>query len=184
MIEDNVLQKRPLSLTEEVPLKFQRTWDTHRPRIWRLVARLSGSTDWADDLTQEVGIKAFQAYKDFRKEAQAYSWLYRIAVNVVLRHREGRHETLSLDALGMETFVFDRVQKDEKAFSDEDLRPLVREALERLPDDQRTTLILFTYEELTYREIARVLEIPVGTVMSRLHTARQRLRQELKNYAL
>src|SRR5438876_9707971 len=78
--------------------QFEGLWQQHRPRIWRLVARLAGSADLADDLTQEVSLRAFQAFGDFRGEAGAFTWLYRIAVNVVNRHRERRQrETVSLN---------------------------------------------------------------------------------------
>src|SRR5437870_3936541 len=79
--------------------RFEQLWQEHRPRIWRLVARLAGSMDLAEDLTQEVSLRAFQAYGEFRGEASAFTWLYRIAVNVVNRHRERRHtESVPLDS--------------------------------------------------------------------------------------
>src|SRR6266436_975582 len=78
--------------------RFERLWQEHRPRIWRLVARLAGSTDLADDLTQEVSLWAFQAFSSFRGEADAFTWLYRIEVNVVHPHRGGRRELGPMDA--------------------------------------------------------------------------------------
>jgi RNA polymerase sigma-70 factor, ECF subfamily len=165
--------------------RFDRLWQEHRPRIWRLVARLAGSTDLADDLTQEVSLRAFQAFGDFRAEAGAFTWLYRIAVNVVNRHRERRQrETVPLDSPEIIQLPADKAASPESIALESDRRAAVWSALERLPDELRTTLILQVYEGLKYREVASVLNIPVGTVKSRLHHAIQRLREEFKNHEL
>src|SRR5215475_12440446 len=79
--------------------RFEAVWQRHRPRIWRLVARLAADVDVADDLTQEVCLRAFRAFGDFRGQASALTWFSRIAINVVNRHRERANpETLWLDA--------------------------------------------------------------------------------------
>ncbi len=164
---------------------FESVWQAHRPRIWRLVARLAGDVDLADDLTQEVSLKAFQAFGDFRGEAGAFTWLYRIAVNVVNRHRERRrHEGVSLDLPEVALLCADERTSPEAMALHADLRPVVWSALERLPEELRTTLILQLYEGLKYREVASILDVPIGTVKSRLHNAVQRLREELKDYAV
>jgi RNA polymerase sigma-70 factor, ECF subfamily len=164
---------------------FDRLWQEHRPRIWRLVARLASSTDLADDLTQEVSVRAFQAFGDFRGEAGAFTWLYRIAINVVNRHRERRQrETVPLDSPEMNQLPADKAASPESIALESDRRAAVWSALERLPDELRTTLILQIFEGLKYREVAGVLNIPIGTVKSRLHHAIQRLREEFKDHEL
>ena len=158
---------------------FERFWQPHRARVWRLVARLAGNVDLADDLTQEVSLRAFQGFGAFRRGASGYTWLYRIAVNVVLRHRERLGpDTVSWDSAIQ---VADPGQNPQAALFRAEIRPLVWAALGRLPEEQRTTIILSVYEELKYREIAAVLEIPLGTVKSRLHVGMARLREELKD---
>jgi len=158
---------------------FERFWQPHRARVWRLIARLAGSVDLADDLTQEVSVRAFQGFGAFRRGASGYTWLYRIAVNVVLRHRERlAPDTVSWDSALQ---VPDPGQNPQAALLQAEIRPTVWAALGRLPEEQRTTIILSVYEELKYREIAAVLEIPLGTVKSRLHTGMARLREELKD---
>ena len=69
---------------------FSRLWDKERERVWRLIVALSGSRDEADDLTQEVGLRALEGFGRFRGLSSYSTWLHRIAVNVVLRHRERR----------------------------------------------------------------------------------------------
>ena len=164
---------------------FERMWRQHRPRVWRLVARLAGQVDPADDLTQEVSLRAFQNFASFRGDALISTWLYRIAVNVVLRHREReRREPIRADAADLALLRAGETTDPEAVVLRGDLRPVVWAALERLPEEQRTTLILQVYEGLKYREIAAVLDIPIGTVKSRLHHAAEQLRKELKAYAL
>ena len=158
---------------------FERFWQPHRARVWRLVARLAGNVDLADDLTQEVSLRAFQGFGGFRSGASGYTWLYRIAVNVVLRHRERlAPDTISWDGALQ---VADPSLNPQAALLQSEIRPLVWAALGRLPEEQRTAIILSVYEELKYREIADVLEIPLGTVKSRLHVGMARLREELKD---
>ena len=166
--------KRPTERAE-----FDQFWLPHRPRVWRLAARLAGSADLADDLTQEVSLRAFQGFSRFRRGASAYTWLYRIAVHVVLRHRE----RLAVDTVSWDTAAeaADPGPSPHDAARLAEIRPLVWAALERLPDEQRTAVILSVFEELKYREIAAVLDIPLGTVKSRLHSGMTRLREELKD---
>jgi RNA polymerase sigma-70 factor (ECF subfamily) len=161
-------------------LPFDEVWQQHRPRLQRLVVRLAGDADLAEDLTQEVGLRAFQAFPGFRGEADAYSWLYRIAINVVNRYRERRRPTLvPLETPEVEGLAADRAGCPEAVLLRDDLRASVWAALDRLPDELRTILILQVYEGLKYRELALVLGIPIGTVKSRLHHAMQRLKEEL-----
>lgn len=156
---------------------FERLWSRERERVWRLVARLSGDADVADDLTQEVALRALAAFSGFRGVARPSTWLYRIAVNVVLRWRERRHEETGIDAGVWERLAASDTPERAALASEDAAR--VRQAMERLSEELRTPLVLLVWEGMTYREIASVLRIPIGTVMSRLHAARQRLRKEL-----
>jgi RNA polymerase sigma-70 factor (ECF subfamily) len=150
----------------------------------RLVARLSGDSDANDDLVQEVGVRAFEGFRGFRNESAAYTWLYRIAVNVVLRWREKRrHDTIPLDSPEASQVRSEGAGPEQRAMQSS-LRPAVWAAMATLPEEQRTTLILQVYEGLRYREIGEVLEIPIGTVKSRLNIAMRRMKKELQDYAL
>ena len=161
---------------------FERFWQPHRPRVWRLVARLAGRVDLADDLTQEVSLRAFQGFGTFRNGATGTTWLYRIAVNVVLRHRERlRPSFLPLDHAEAAALPAAPHAGPEASALRGELQARVWAALDRLPEDTRAALILQVYEQLKYREIAEVLNIPLGTVKSRLHSGMARLREELKD---
>ena len=164
--------------------QFDRVWQMHRPRLWRLAARLAGDLDLADDLTQEASARACAAWGTFRRDADAFTWLYRITVNVALRDRERRKTTLNLDASEAINLPAPDALSPEQTALQAETCTRVRAALDRLPDDLRATLILQMYEGLKYREIADALDIPLGTVKSRLNNALLRLREELKDYAL
>jgi RNA polymerase sigma-70 factor (ECF subfamily) len=164
--------------------RFEQLWQENRPRVWRLVARLAGSTDLADDLTQEVSLRAFQAFSSFRGEAGAFTWLYRIAVNVVNRHRERRRELLPMDAPEVAQLPADAACGPETMALQADRRAAVWSAIGSLPAELRTTLVLQVYEGLKYREVAAILDVPIGTVKSRLNHAMRRLREEFKDHEL
>lgn len=150
---------------------FPRTWERHRERVWRLLVRLTGSRDAADDLTQEVALQATQAFPRFRGDAQAFTLFYRIAVRCAFHWRE-QHQKHA---------VLPYPEHLRGTTTDTATLTAVRTALDQLPEDQRTVLVLRVYEGLSYQEIATVCEIPAGTVMSRLARARQQLRKELSD---
>jgi RNA polymerase sigma-70 factor, ECF subfamily len=160
---------------------FERLWTRERPRVWRLTARICGCADAADDLTQEVGLRALSAYGGFRGASSEATWLYRIAVNTAIRwrqqqarHTQGRN---SLDAVPEIAGPPEASPERQAIRADDHAR--MHGALDTLPEDLRTLLLLHAWEGMKYREIAALLEIPVGTVMSRLNAARTRLRRYL-----
>ena len=167
-------------------LAFDRSWQTHRQRVWTLLYRFVGDRDCADDLCQEVAVRACTGYHLFRSDAATYTWLYRIAVNVVLRHRE-RHRP-PVDSLNFlnkaEGDISEPGDHPERALLALDRRELVRKAINELPDEMQAIIVLSEYEHLKYRDIAAILDVPVGTIKSRRHAANAILRKELSDYEL
>lgn len=149
---------------------FEKIWEAQRPRIQRLALRLCGNLEQAEDLTQEIGIQALSAYPSFRRECTLTTFLYRIALRTIHRYRD-KHHGINIGIEHAENLP-STIHLPEQAL-------VLSLALNTLPDELRTTLLLRLYEGLTCREVAAVLEIPLGTVLSRLHTARERLRKEL-----
>ena len=166
---------------------FERAWQQQRPRVLNLLVRLTSDVDCADDLCQEVAVRAFSGYRLFRSDASTYTWLYRIAVNVFLRSREKRRiatNSLTDESGEMGPFVAnDPVPGPETILLTADRSHAVKVAVDKLPDDLRTVVILSVFEQLRYREIAIILDIPVGTIKSRRHAANAILRKELSDYA-
>jgi RNA polymerase sigma-70 factor (ECF subfamily) len=147
----------------------------HQRDIYRLCYRYVNNHEDADDLAQEVFVKAWRAIPRFRGDSSFSTWLYRIAVNACLNFRAARRpaseelpETLADPRAGAEA----RVEDEEEAAR-------IREAVGRLPEKQRATLILKVYHELSHEEVAKILGSTVGTVKANLFHALANLRKRM-----
>ncbi len=149
----------------------------HRSFVMALAYRLCGDRARAEDIAQDVFIRVWQALPGFRFQAAFRTWLYRIATNVAieqLRHARPTADIESIPLAASDT-------PEDSALRTEQGRA-VRDAVLRLPPQSRLVLILREYEGLSYKEIASTLDIPIGTVMSRLNYARQRLHRDLARH--
>jgi RNA polymerase sigma-70 factor (ECF subfamily) len=152
----------------------------YQDRLYPTVLRLTGSAEDAHDLLQETFLRAYRKLSLFQGESGFYTWVYRIAVNLALSDRRRRKSARPAVALSSrETFdpPDDPAQTDpagplERA--ERDAR--VQNALSALAPDHRAVVVLKDLDGLRYEEIAEMLNIPVGTVRSRLHRARNELR--------
>ena len=168
---------------------FEPLVEKYRQRVWRLAYNLLRDREEAWDVAQEAFIRAYQALGSFRGQSAFYTWLYRIVMNVAAdraRARGARGRAFGTERVPEEDW--DRVLPDEGEGSEApdakaarlEQRAKILKALETLPEHHRKIVMLSDLEGLSYREIADTLEIPMGTVMSRLHNARKRLRDALK----
>lgn len=153
---------------------FERLWESERPRLWRLAARVSGSVDAADDLTQEVGLRAAQAFPQLKRLESGPAWLTRMTVNAALRWRQQQRDLAGLDGT-----LATSEPGPEATTLRHDAAARTRAAIDTLPETLRTPLILHYWEGMSCQAIATVLELPLGTLLTRLFTARKRLRKEL-----
>jgi RNA polymerase sigma-70 factor (ECF subfamily) len=160
-------------------------WDR---RIWDLCARMTGDPDRAEDLKQEVLTRLFLKRKEYRPNQRLSTWLWRIALNRCydeLRRTQRRPEVplAPVDTEegdpGPEGAVDGGLPPDLQAAREEE-GAMVREALQRLPEMYRTVLVLRHYSGLKLREIAEILEVPEGTVNSRMAEALARLTRLLE----
>ena len=143
----------------------------HYPRIYRLLYHLTRNADVAQDLTQQTFVKAWQAVASFRNHSLISTWLYRIAWNEFLHWQRDTKETTSLSAI---EWLPDTPQSDTLLSMD------IAKALSQLTEELRGVFLLYYVQDLGVSEIAEVIGIPSGTVKSRLFTARQRLRELLR----
>ncbi len=161
------------------PARFAAIFDRHFPAVHRYLERRLGR-DVADSLAGEVFRIAFERRASYRLDRPlALPWLYGIAGNLLLKERRGRARGLRavgrMQGLAVPGDVtFDVVDDRLDAASS---WPRVREALNEMPSDEREILLLVAWESLSYPEIADALAIPIGTVRSRLHRGRKRLRE-------
>ena len=164
--------------------------EKYKRMVYRLAMQITKNHADADDVMQETFIKVYRSIRTFRKDAAFETWLYRIAVNEALNFvkRRERQQTSAFETVSeaeYETTARYRAQiandphvQAEKA----ELRHHVTEAVNSLSLKQRTVVILHEFEGLTHAEIASILNCSEGTVRSRLHYARKKLRTLLKPY--
>ena len=151
--------------------------------VYRLAYSLVRNHADANDISQDTFIRAYRAIGRFDEQYRFYTWLHRICVNLcfTMLKRAGRQKLVSLP--GSEPGEEWRELPDPKAApSDLALQRDLDRALRELPADQRAVFVLRVKEDMSYGEMAKMLGIPVGTVMSRLNRARLRLRELLKDY--
>jgi RNA polymerase sigma-70 factor (ECF subfamily) len=158
---------------------FQR----YRALAYRVAHRLLGHEADALDAVQEGFIKALTHLDGFQGRSTFKTWLLRVVSNAALDlgRQRGRRETQSLEAVGNGDSQEPLTQQDPAlGLHRNDLRRILDQALAQLPEAQRQTFVLHADAELSYREVAEVLGISIGTVMSRLYYARQKLRAHLE----
>jgi len=140
----------------------------------------TGNSEDARDLSQDAFVKAFQARHQFDRERPFYPWFYRIlknhCLNFLKRVRKNTEPLYHDDALNNERFRTDRPTPLEQLEKDERVR-LTQAAIEQLSVEHREVIILKNFRGLSYREIAAELDIPIGTIMSRLYYARKMLKE-------
>lgn len=167
--------------------------ERYQSRVLRLAVRILRDEEQARDAVQEVFIKVYGALGKFEGRSGFYTWLYRLAFNQCLDMRRRDHwgsrvtysdERGLEDSAQQEAGGFARLQSAVTGPGAEyergELRRLLADAIATLPEDARDTLILRDVEGFSYAEIAETLEIPKGTVMSRLYYARRRLQETLR----
>ena len=164
--------------------------EKYKRMVYRLAMQITKNHADADDVMQETFIKVYRSIRTFRKDAAFETWLYRIAVNEALnfvkrreRQRESTLETASEAEYEAITRYRAQIANDPHVHAEKaELRHHVTEAVNNLSLKHRTVVILHEFEGLTHAEIASILNCSEGTVRSRLHYARKKLRTLLKSY--
>ena len=147
------------------------------PGVVRVVYRLCGDTGLAEDMAQEAFLRGWINLPAFRPQSSLRNWLYRIAVNATLDVlRRKSEDTLEDEAVQMYP---DQAAGPETILMEKERVALLQQAMRALPEAARSVLVLREYGDMSYQEIASVLDVPIGTVMSRLNYARNRLRELL-----
>lgn len=161
-----------------VHLPTRRRIEAMRPRLKRIAHAWCHDGHLADDLVQEALARALKRVDQLRDEAALEGWVFSILNNCWRDYLRGRKECTPLEDLDEAVFRHDITPEQLYASRQTTLR--VRRAIEKLPLGQRQVLTLVDIEECSYAEVAAILEVPVGTVMSRLHRARQALKADLQ----
>lgn len=161
---------------DEIVRRYQR-------RVYSTALRIVRRHDLADDVTQEAFLRAHRALASYDRGRPFGPWICRIAANLAINHvrsPEAREEALDEAALDRSPAAAADGPLD--AVLEKEARSVLEEAVGRLPAEQRAVFVLRTFEDLSYKEIAEALDLSVGTVMSRLSRAREKLRGALAGY--
>ncbi|MCB1841328.1 MAG: RNA polymerase sigma factor RpoE [Halioglobus sp.] len=152
----------------------------YQHKIFGLIGRYVRDADEVQDVAQEAFIKAYKALPRFRGESAFYTWLYRIAINTAKNHlvsRSRRPPGSDVDIADAEYYegggALRDIENPENALFGNELKVVVEEAINELPDDLRTAVTLREFDGLSYEDIAEVMDCPVGTVRSRIFRARE-----------
>src|SRR5688500_18997052 len=168
--------------------QFERLALEQMDTVYRVARRLTRREDRAEDLVQETYLRAIKAKDSFNLEEYGIRpWLLRILYNLhVSRGQRDNRQPRTMDdehlQMAEQPVSGDGLPIDPQSFEGMDER-LVR-AIEGLPPDYQSVMMMWAVEELSYKEMAHVLDVPIGTVMSRLHRARQRLSDQLRDLAV
>lgn len=159
----------------------------YQHRILSLVGRFIHDFSEAQDVTQEAFIKAFRALPSFRGESAFYTWMYRIAVNTAKNHlvsRGRRTPTQDIDLDDASFFPDEQAMQDiatpDALLQRDQLRAVVFDAIEQLPEELRVAVTLRELDGLSYEEIAEVMDCPIGTVRSRIFRAREAIDKRMQ----
>lgn len=183
----NISQNENLS---QLYADFEKEAIPHRDALFNFALRMTSDVDDADDLVQETYLKAFRFFDKFEKGTNCKAWLFRILKNSFINdYRKSVKEPNKVDYEDVQNF-YENIKSTEinsqhyemDAFNnllDDDISTAITE----LPEDFRTVIILSDIEGFTYEEIADFVDIPVGTVRSRLHRARKMMYSQLYSYA-
>ena len=159
----------------------------YQQKVASLISRYLRDPSEVMDVTQEAFIKAYRALPRFRGESAFYTWIYRIAINTVKNYlvAQGRRppgddvETEVAEQMDTGNRMRD-VGTPESLLLSEEIAQTVQDALDALPDDLRTAIVLREFEGLSYEEIANAMECPIGTVRSRIFRAREAIDKRLR----
>jgi len=168
---------------------FGRLIEKYQDRLFNAVFRIVANRDDAMELTQEAFVRALKGLKKFKAQATFYTWLFRIGVNLAINHRRRHREILSSSFGGDSRFgqqadpLAAMIEADTPSPLDEvqlqEEHQRVLEVLKTLQPNARALIVLRDIEGLHYNQIAEILDLPTGTVKSRLSRARRAIREEL-----
>ena len=178
--------KLMLEFAEGDKSAFEKLVLKYRDRIYNLCRHMLNNAHDAEDAAQDTFIKAFQNLKRFKPESSLYTWMYRIAVNTCLDYKKKPFfESLFKSSNDGEEFVVEQSSDNpspERRYESKQIGYAIQKSLKRLSQKLRTVIILKEIEGLSYKEIAEILDISIGTVKSRISRAREELRELMKEF--
>jgi len=174
-------------------LDFNGLVDAYQDKLYNVILRMVGNADDALDIVQEAFLKAYRSLSRFKGQSRIYTWLYRIAVNTALSFRRSATVRMSRSSVSLDDNPHGEDEESKREIPDStyngsagaeqtEAKEHITRAITELEPELRTVVVLRDLEDLSYEEIAEILEVPKGTVKSRLHRGRLVLREKLKGF--
>jgi RNA polymerase sigma-70 factor, ECF subfamily len=155
----------------------------YQDRLFHSISHVLGSVQDAEDVLQETFVQAFLKLESFQRTSAFYTWIYRIALNTAISLRRKKSIKVSIDHMHTKTGEepLDPGPPPDGRMRQQERADQVQQALSGLPEEHRTVLVLREMDDCSYEEIADILDVPVGTVRSRLHRARSQFKEQMKH---
>jgi RNA polymerase sigma-70 factor (ECF subfamily) len=160
--------------------EFEKAALPHLKELYRMAARLLGDTTRAEDVVQETYLQAWKSFDRFAPGTNCRAWLFKILINTI---RHYRRKWLNPRQVADSEETLEQTAAPTPPIPEHITEEEILRALDRVPADYRTTVLLADVEEFSYKEIAGMLNVPIGTVMSRLSRGRKMLREQLSELA-
>lgn len=159
-------------------------FDQYHKKVYRIAYGVVRQREDSLDIVQEVFIKLFRSIQNFKGKSKFYTYLYRLTLNTAIDHvrKIRKYAVSSLDQEGIPQPAEESEKGPDRILLHKELEGRVNLAMEKIPIDQRTALLLREVEGLSYQEMAEVMGCSIGTVMSRLHYGRKKMQELLKDY--
>ena len=168
---------------------FDQLVEKYQSKVMQIVSRYADDQSEVMDITQETFIRAYLGLNNFRADSAFYTWLYRVAINTAknyLLYKKRKTPTLDLDWESIEQnmglSLLRDIESPESMLAEEELEQVLEEALKELPQELQETFLMRELDQYSYEEIAAALQIPVGTVRSRIFRARELINSYLDQY--
>ncbi len=168
---------------------FRELVEAHQQRVIGTVTRMIGDHNDAEDLSQQIFVRVWKSAPRWEPTAKFTTWLYTILRNLVFNEcrRRARHKTISLDAAAddedhPQQFPDGNTKAPDTTMLDEEMQDAIERSIQELPEAQRMAVIMRRYQDVSYEEIAEVLDLTVPSVKSLLFRARTELREKLRRY--
>ncbi|RRN69148.1 RNA polymerase sigma factor SigW [Peribacillus simplex] len=162
--------------------------EIYKDKVFQICFRMLGNRQEAEDLAQEAFVRAFVNIRSFNIQMKFSTWLYRIATNLCIDRLRKKKPDYYLDAevagtegLNMYSHVASDMAKPEEEVESLELQETIQVEIMKLPEKYRSVIVLKYIEELSLKEISEILDLPVGTVKTRIHRGREALRKQLRH---
>src|SRR3954464_9790366 len=162
--------------------------ELYKDKVFQICFRMLGNRHEAEDLAQEAFVRAFVNIQSFNIQMKFSTWLYRIATNLCIDRLRKKKPDYHLDAevagtegLNMYSQIAADIRMPEEEVESLELQECIQAAITKLPEKYRSVIVLKYIEELSLKEISEILDLPVGTVKTRIHRGREALRKQLRH---